>query len=80
MSFYAWWKRRGGGRLPAGYGTPLVLTTRPLIGVRYGVHLGHAPKGGGVMLKTEVSWRSVSGLVINTSRGAVFLYIRRWAA
>ena len=60
------------------YGTPLVTTKRPLISCGFGLHWAHAAPDGGPTLKTESSWRTVSGVIANTPRGAVFVYFRRW--
>lgn len=63
-----------------GYGTPIVTADRPMLGVRYGIGLSHGRRGGGPVLRTEASWRTVNGLWINTPRGACWLLFRRWSA
>lgn len=80
MSVVTWWQHRTGGRVPAGYGTPLVLSPRRIYGIGYGVHLLHAPPGGGPCLRSEATWRNVAGVVVSTSRGSAWLFFRRWQA
>lgn len=61
-----------------GYGTPVVTTTRPLLGGRYGLHWLHARPGGGPCLRDQTSWRTISGIIVNTAWGSAFLHFRRW--
>lgn len=46
--------------------------------IRLGTGLIYAEKGGGPCLKTEVSWKKISGFWINTTKGCVWIYFRRY--
>lgn len=37
-----------------------------------------AEKNGGLVLKTEKTWKKISGIFINTNRGCYWIYFRRW--
>jgi hypothetical protein len=51
---------------------------KPYIMLRLGVGPIYAEKGGGLVLKTDVSWKKLSGLWINTPKGCVWIYLRRY--
>lgn len=55
----------------------VITSGRPILGARYGLHWAHAAPGGGPVLRNEASWRTISGLLVNTPRGAVWLFFRR---
>lgn len=38
----------------------------------------YAEKNGGLVLKTETSWKKISGFFINTNKGCVWFYFRRY--
>ena len=61
-----------------GEGTRLITYARPSRLSRYGPRLAHAHPGAGPVLKTEVSWRTVSGIYLNTPWGQAWLYFRNW--
>lgn len=63
-----------------GYNQPVVWSDRPILGTRYGIGWAHAAPGGGPALRTETSRKTISGIWINTPRGAVWLYFRRWGS
>jgi len=58
---------------------PLKWSRRPIRGARYGLHWAHGKRGSSVMLRDEVSWRSISGVLVNTPRGAAWIYFRNWS-
>lgn len=37
----------------------------------------YAEKNGGLVLKTETSWKKISGFVLNTPKGCLWFYFRR---
>lgn len=43
------------------------------------IQLFHAGPGGDLVLKGEASWRTVSGLLVNTRFGHVWFMFRRWS-
>lgn len=45
--------------------------------MRLGVGPIYAEKDGGPCLKTETSWRKLSGFWINTTKGCVWVMLRR---
>jgi hypothetical protein len=45
--------------------------------LRLGVGPIYAEKGGGLVLKTETSWKKISGIWINTSKGCFWIKFRR---
>lgn len=57
---------------------PVKWSNRPILGRRYGVMWVHGKNGCDVILKADVSWKTISGIVINTSKGALWLYFRNW--
>lgn len=61
-----------------GYGSPVIVSDRPVLAARYGLHWVHARPDGGPCLRDQVSWRTVAGVMVNTPRGAVWLHFRRW--
>lgn len=61
-----------------GYGTPVVVHDRPILGARYGVHWNYAPPDGSACRRDEATPRNISGIVINTPKGAIWLFFRRW--
>jgi hypothetical protein len=63
----------------SGYGTPVVTSDRPVLGLRYGVHLAYVGPGGRMLRRDEVGPRHLAGFLFNTPRGALWLYFRRWA-
>lgn len=52
---------------------------KPYIMLRKGVGPIYAEKGGKACLKTDVSWRKLSGFWVNTNRGCLWVQIRRVA-
>ncbi len=54
----------------------VIRSGRPILGVRYGIHWAHGKQGSSVVLKTEANWKTISGIVINTKWGALWLYFR----
>lgn len=42
-----------------------------------GVHWAHSTPDGGPVLRTELGWRTISGLIFATPRLVVFAYFRR---
>lgn len=42
-----------------------------------GVGVTYAEKNGGLVLKTETTWRKINGIWINTNRGCLWLQFRR---
>jgi hypothetical protein len=44
-----------------------------------GVGLIYAEEGGGLVLKTEVTWKKISGFVINTNKGCIWIKFRRFS-
>lgn len=58
---------------------PIKWTRRPILSVPYGVGIAHGKDGRSTIRKTDVSWRTISGVVINTKWGATWLYFRNWA-
>jgi hypothetical protein len=57
---------------------PVKWANRPILGQPYGVMWAHGKDGSDIILKTDVSWRTISGVVINTPWGAVWIYVRNW--
>lgn len=51
---------------------------KPYIMIGKGIHPIYAEKNGGLVLKTEVHWRKISGFSINTNRGCYWIYFRRY--
>jgi hypothetical protein len=45
--------------------------------ISLGPHLIYCEKGGGLVLRSETSWRKISGVVINTAWGCYWLQFRR---
>jgi hypothetical protein len=45
--------------------------------LRLGVGPSYAEKGGGPVLKTEVSWRKLNGFWVNTKWGCYWILLRR---
>lgn len=50
---------------------------RPYIMMRRGIVPLYAGPGGQLLLKWDVSWRSLSGIAINTRWGCWWIYFRR---
>jgi hypothetical protein len=46
--------------------------------LRLGVGPIYAERNGGLVLKTEVTWRKLCGFWINTRWGCVWIHFRRW--
>lgn len=61
-----------------GYDRPIYVHHRPILGGTYGLHWAHAGPGGLPCLRVEVSWRTISGVLLNTPWFAVWVYFRRW--
>lgn len=57
---------------------PIKWSNRRILGSRLGLMLVYGKDGRNLILKTDVSWRAISGVVVNTPRGALWLYFRNW--
>ena len=45
--------------------------------VEPGFHWLHSGNGGSAVLKTDVSWRNIAGIIIATESSVTFVYFRR---
>ena len=57
---------------------PVIVTHARRYFARYGLHWIHALPGGRLVPKDQVSWRTIAGVWIHTSRGQLWLHFRRW--
>ena len=69
--------KRYSGRV-RGFGTPIQISDRPVLGMRYGIHAAYAEPGAYACLKVNTGWRTLSGFSINTPWGSVWVYLRNW--
>jgi hypothetical protein len=42
-----------------------------------GIHWAHNAPGGRLLLKTQISWRTISGIILRAGSLVVWLYFRR---
>jgi hypothetical protein len=55
----------------------IVPKGKPYLMLRLGIGPIYAEKNGGLVLKTEVYWKKISGVWINTKWGCVWIKFRR---
>lgn len=58
---------------------PVFWSNKSILGAkRYGLMWAHGKDGCTTVRKVDVSWRTISGVAVNTPWGAVWIYVRNW--